>query len=100
MKKLTNIYQVKLRRHNGQGELLNVLHYKYIENAFADIMNRSGDIFGDFVPKSFYKELQSCKMKSVSIGTTENGDEIADDFEFYFDSADIFCYVGKIMTED
>lgn len=100
MKKLTNIYQVKIHKHNGQGELLNVLHYKHIENAFADIMNMSCDIFEDFVPESFYKELQPCKMKSTSIGTTENGDEIADDFEFYYDSVDIFVYVGKIMTED
>ena len=100
MNDLMNIYQVKVRKHNGQGELLNVLHYKHIENAFADIMNRSGNIFGDFVPESFYKESQPCKMKSVSVGTTESGDEISDDFEFYYNGVDIFVYVGKIMTED
>ena len=100
MKDLINIYQVKVRKHNGQGELLNVLHYKHIENAFADIMNKSGDIFNDFVPDYFYKESQLCKMKSVSIGQTEDGDEISDDFEFYFESVDIFVYVGKVMTED
>ena len=100
MKELTNLYQVKVRRHDGRGELIDVLFYKHFENAIADIMNKSVDIFDKAVPDSFYEEEQFPKMRCFSVGNTTDGDEVADDFEFIYENVDVFVYVGKIMTED
>lgn len=99
MAELLNIYQVKVCKYENRkvGEILNVQYYKHFENAMSDIINKSGDIFDDYVPDFFYEEEQTPRMRCQS--EYEEG-QTSDDFELFYDNAGICVFVGKILTMD